>query len=213
MPLWIAACSSGGSGGSVAPSDASPGGDAGAAEGAVTDAARADGRAPADAPAGAKRIFITQETFQGNLGGLAGADATCSAAANAASLGGSWKAWLSTSSVDAIDRIDDVGPWYDLSGAEIFSDKANLTESPVAALWRDEHGESLASDRIWTGTGFGGKYIEDLGPGSKPCADWTTAAQGETAKIGQVGRKDGAAWTAYAGTTCDQQAHLICFEQ
>src|SRR5688572_16359693 len=103
---WLAACSSGGTGGAGAASpDASPG-DAGAAsDGAAADSSRSDGRAPADAPPGAKRIFITQATFQGSLasgGGLTGGDAACSAAAQAASLGGSWTAWLSTSTVDAI---------------------------------------------------------------------------------------------------------------
>ncbi len=215
--LCIAACSAGGTGASNAATlDASSPDAGGASDGASTDGSRVDGAGPAQVPPGAKRIFVTQETFEGNLvsgGGLAGADGACSDAAKAAQLGGSWKAWISTSTVDAIDRISDVGPWFDLGGTEIFSDKANLAQSPAAALWRDENGTSLASDRIWTGTGFGGKYAPDLGPGSKPCSDWTSAAQGESAKIGQVGRKDGAAWTAFAGTTCDQQAHLICLEQ
>lgn len=167
-------------------------------------------------PDGAKRIFITSQEFRGDLvgaGGLAGADGACESAAQGAGLGGTWKAWLSTTSVNAIDRVDDVGPWYDLEGTLIFHDKANLTTSPLAGLWIDETGTYLPSDNIWTGTGFGGKYVEDLGPGSKPCSDWTAATISEGAKIGQVGRQDGIAWTLFAGTTCDQQAHLICIEQ
>lgn len=174
--LWMSACSSGGV---SAISDASTP-DAGASDGAVSDSARADGGGVADAPQvkpGARRTFITKETFQGDLGGgsATGAergDAACTTAAKAAQLGGAWKAWLSTSTVDAIDRIAEVGPWYDLAGTLIFADKSGLETSPSSALWLDEHGSGLPSDRIWTGTGFGGTYSPDLGPGSKPCGDW-----------------------------------------
>lgn len=207
-------CSGGGA------SDASPDASSGAPPGGPggTDAGLPDGLNPdsagiVGAPPGAKRVFITEQTFQGKLGGLSGADGLCIDAAGEAKLGGAWKAWLSSTSVNAIDRVSDVGPWYDLGGSVIFAGKASLATSPIAALWRDERGGSLASDRIWTGTGFGGEYVPDLGPGSKPCADWTSMTMAETAKIGQVGRRNGAAWTAYAGTTCDQQAHLMCLEQ
>jgi hypothetical protein len=49
----------------------------------------------------------------GNLGGLAGADAHCTAAAKAANPGDNhlWRAFLSTSTVNAIDRVG-TGPWY-----------------------------------------------------------------------------------------------------
>lgn len=195
--------------------DAGPRPDAG--PGALGDGASLpDSGGPAVVvPPGAKRLFITSKTFHGDLGaggGLAGGDASCTSAAQAAGLGGSWKAWLSTTTVDAIDRIVEVGPWYDLAGTVIFSGKTNLTTSPLAGLWIDENKAMLASDRIWTGTGFGGTYLDQLS-GTKPCADWTSGAMSEQAKIGQVGRSDGAAWTAYTGTTCDQNGHLLCLEQ
>lgn len=174
-----------------------------------------DASALPDLAPGTKRVFVTAQRFSGSLasgGNLAGADAACIGAAQTAGMGGNWKAWLSSSTVDAIDRVSDVGPWYDLGGTLIFSNKANLATVPLAGLWKDETGASLGSDRIWTGTAVGGQYIEDLGPGSKPCGDWMDASISSTAKIGQIGRRD-SAWTAFAGTTCDQQAHLICFEQ
>src|SRR5207248_2675590 len=42
-----------------------------------------------------KRVFVTSVMYDGNLGGLAGADAKCQARATAASLSGTYKAWLS----------------------------------------------------------------------------------------------------------------------
>jgi len=164
-------------------------------------------------PAGAKRIFITHATFTGTLangGGLSGADKTCAAAAQAASLGGAWRAWASTTTVNAIDRIVDVGPWFDLQGTKIFANKDGLKTSPLAGLWLDEHGAGLASDDIWTGTNYGGVFSNI--PTEMACSDWTSASMSDGARIGQVGM-GAAAWTAFAATSCDQQAHLICLEQ
>ena len=45
-----------------------------------------------------------------------------------------------------------------------------------------------------------------------PCDEWTSASMQSGARVGQVGRT-GPEWTSYSGTTCDQTAHLLCFEQ
>ncbi|MDE0205503.1 MAG: hypothetical protein OXP66_05695, partial [Candidatus Tectomicrobia bacterium] len=41
-------------------------------------------------------VFVTKAAFQGNFGGLAGADARCQSAARDAGLPGLFRAWLST---------------------------------------------------------------------------------------------------------------------
>ena len=186
----------------------------GESTGSTTTGASTGASSGSGIPPGGKRIFITHDTFLGNLangGGLAGGDKTCTLAAQAASLGGAWKAWASTTTANAIDRIADVGPWFDLMGTKIFENKEGLKTSPLAGLWLDETGKGLASENIWTGTLFGGVFSTT--PTEQACTDWTSTSMGDGAKIGQVGRQDGAAWTAYASTTCDQHAHLICIEQ
>ena len=50
---------------------------------------------------------MTSSSWNGNLGGLSGADAKCQQAANATGLGGTWVAWLSDSTHNAKDRIPD----------------------------------------------------------------------------------------------------------
>lgn len=52
-----------------------------------------------------KRVFVTSTSYNGNLGGLAGADTKCQIRADAAGLGGVWKAILSDNNVAARDRI------------------------------------------------------------------------------------------------------------
>jgi hypothetical protein len=173
------------------------------------DAPAVDGGGP-DAPSGGdrNRVFITRATFSGGLlgsNGTAGADAACDNAAGG--LGGVFVAWVSTSSVDAITRIPDEGPWYDLDGMMIFENRAGLEGDPLAPLWLDETGNYLPSDFIWTGTELGGTF-SDQGA----CNDWTSSFINQIARVGQVGRADAGAWTAASSTTCDQMAHVICFE-
>jgi hypothetical protein len=183
-------------------------------EGSAVDApGGGDGSQTIDAPPGAQRVFITNQTFTGALvsgGGLAGGDAACATAAMSGGLGGTWKAWLSTTTVNAIDRITGTGPWFDVRGTLIFASKASLMTSPATTLWYSESGLFLSSDKIWTGTGYGGTYLAALS-GTSPCGEWTSAAMSAQAKVGQVGRSD-ASWTAQSNTTCDQLSHLICFE-
>ncbi|MCA9638830.1 MAG: DUF4215 domain-containing protein, partial [Myxococcales bacterium] len=45
----------------------------------------------------ARHVFVTDETYNGALGGLAGADQKCQASASAANLPGSYYAWVSAS--------------------------------------------------------------------------------------------------------------------
>lgn len=161
-------------------------------------------------PAG-KRVFITRQRFNGDLGGLTGGDTKCSDAATGAGLNGTWKAWLSTTTVNAIDRLVEVGAWVDLQGAAAFASKNAITNGPSSGLWYDERGSGLSSDNIWTGTNSSGTYQWGVIM-APPCDEWTSASMQSGARIGQVGRS-GSEWTSYSGTTCDQTAHLLCFEQ
>ena len=77
-------------------------------------------------------FFVTSETHSGNLGGLAGADASCQRLAVAAGAGGhTWRAYLSTHgtptqpAVNARDRIGD-GPWHNAKGVLIAASVADL---------------------------------------------------------------------------------------
>jgi len=197
--------------------DARPGTDADASSVADAASMAADGGGLADAGAAAARqLFITSAFFDGNLlarvpgaaDGLAAGDQLCRDAAVRAGLGGDWRAWLSSDTVDAIDRLQERGPWHDRRGALLFEDKARIADGPRASIWYDEAAQFLPSDRIWTGTIFDGTR----GPMSATCASWSSGAMGELARIGQVGQSSDS-WTFQTMTSCDQRAHLICFEQ
>jgi hypothetical protein len=59
-----------------------------------------------------KRVFQTSTTYDGNIGGLAGADAACAARATAAGLTGNYVPWLGNENTSAISRVIDQSPWY-----------------------------------------------------------------------------------------------------
>ncbi len=63
-----------------------------------------------------KKIFVTRQRWQWNLGWLSGADAKCQAAADARSLGGTWKAILSDASTDAISRLTPAQTIFNIHG-------------------------------------------------------------------------------------------------
>ena len=149
-------------------------------------------------------FFVSSTTsVTGNLGGLAGADATCQRLATAVNQGTGrvWRAYLSVERdptngnrpTNARDRIG-LGPWYNASQVLVAN---NLTElharSGDPAVFVDENGRRINGQ--WTGSPgpnehdilTGSNADGTLAPGLT-CADWTSAAPTD---IGQVGHSDG----------------------
>jgi PKD repeat protein len=128
------------------------------------------------------RVFITSGVFQGNLGGLIGADQECQAAADAANLGGVWTAWLSDENNDAVDRIPD-GEYRLLNGDLVASNKSHLTSTdtnlPLAnRILLSELGALPIETNVWTGTQWDGTSIPPSAFGFiSNCENWTNSNQ------------------------------------
>ncbi len=129
-----------------------------------------------------------------NFGGLAGADAHCTAlAAAAGAVGKTWKAYLSSSQEDARDRIG-AGPWYNANGV--------MVAENVEQLHSDENNLSKETSLSETGAVINGRGDDpnrhDILTGSSPdgrlsgdaCADWTSGADG-AAMVGHHDRTGG----------------------
>jgi len=179
-------------------------------------------------PAGAKLAFLTRTTFKGNLGGLAGADALCNAAAQAGRLPGRFKAWLSTNEwnsqrsvavyVHAVDRFIGNGPWYllgvDAMGRRqlVFANRAAMRAAPLVAISKNELGQDLSTGRfVFTGTEATG-LSRTVGSFQSPqgtCDNWT--GQSGAGLVGSV-FGSGGDWTAAADQSCGNDYSLYCFE-
>jgi hypothetical protein len=148
-------------------------------------------------------FFVTSSTsVTGNLGGLAGADATCQRLAAAAGHGNrTWRAYLSVQSdasngnqqTDARSRIG-AGPWYNAGLTLVANNLAELhARRGDAAVFVDERGQRINGQ--WTGSPAPVEH--DILTGSTAdgtlmtgmtCNDWTSDSTGVAA---QVGHSDG----------------------
>jgi hypothetical protein len=150
-------------------------------------------------------VFVSSSISNGDLGGLAGADATCQALAAAAFLPfpGEFVAWLSDSTIDASARLTISGPWERVDGIRIAASLADLTDGTVAtALYLDESGLRHGFG-VWTGTDPDGTL------GASTCLDWEDGAteQGTNGRVWRAGN----GWTSVGPTTCSVEQRIYCF--
>jgi hypothetical protein len=160
-----------------------------------------------DRPAGpsgpALGFFVTSATSTtGNLGGLAGADATCQRLATAVVQGArTWRAYLSVERdpananrpTHARDRIGS-GPWFNANQVAVANSVAELHgRTGDAAVFVDERGQRINGQ--WTGSPTPNQH--DILTGSNAdgtlaagltCSDWTSES---TTVRGVVGHSDG----------------------
>ena len=154
------------------------------------------------APSGpAVGFFVTSQTSTtGNLGGLAGADATCQRLAAAAGHGNrTWRAYLSAERdpangnqpAHARDRIGS-GPWYNAALALVANNVGELhARAGDAAVFVDERGQRINGQ--WTGSPTPNQH--DILTGSNAdgtvatgltCNDWTSDSAAVTAQVGHA---------------------------
>ena len=165
-------------------------------------------------------VFVTSTVYDGDLGGLAGADLKCQTQAVAAGLPGTYKAWLSDLTIDASQRMSHstvpyvrvdgyiiADNWDDLVGSGgVIENEINVTE----------FGDVVnPGDAVWTATGYAGQLFGDT------CKDWTDSTTGE-AMVGdplQTTRQwtEALTWPSLPGyipaQSCSSFQHLYCFQQ
>lgn len=132
---------------------------------------------PSPAPASAKRVFVTSTTYNGDLGGLSGADAKCQARADVANLGGIWKAWLSNQTISSSSRLDHSNlPYKLLDGTTIANNWSQLisTDKTIFAPIKMSELKTLVNNHVWTNTNdIGG--IRNITP-ENTCSGWTSTS-------------------------------------
>ena len=156
------------------------------------------------------RMFTTSTFYDGNLGGLAGADAKCATRASAAGLTGTWKALLSSSAsgYNAIQRVTSNGPYFNLNARgykKIADTKADLFDLSIATPISFTEFGIYISVAVLTGSDANGVK-------SNNCSDWTAAAPGNGTADG-ISTSIGSAWIyEYHARECCNNYSLYCFE-
>jgi len=166
-----------------------------------------------DCSCGIKRVFVTSTSYDGNLGGLAGADAKCQTRAAAANLGGAWKAWLSDGTASAASRLTHSrGPYVRLDGATVANNWADLTDGTIRnAIYLDEFGKDHPGE-VWTNTYPNGEAIGYMNTKFGNCTNWMSNNYDYNGYDGFVGATY-SGWTYFFNRFCVYEYSLYCFEQ
>ena len=161
-----------------------------------------------------RRVFRTDQTFTGNLGGLDGADQTCQTEANAAGLGGVWRAWLADSTGSPANRfVQGTGRYLRLDGVRIADDWDDLLDGQINAPIDLTATGQVDGFGAWSNVNpLTGEALELNSDGH--CADWwiDTSINGH---IGYANNIDGD-WSRGGNQLwpCDSSSTgLYCFEQ
>ena len=164
---------------------------------------------------GTCRVFITSSAHNGNLGGLAGADAMCQKRAKAAGLPGSYKAWLSDTKETPRSRfMKSNGPYRLVDGTKIASNWDDL-------ITKKANGDYLAAPINLTETGITIAQTEFAWSNTQPdghvlqgstyhCSNWDAVAGNGIIGTPQLTQQF---WSAFSFTPCTDDGHLFCFQQ
>jgi hypothetical protein len=159
--------------------------------------------------------FVSSQTYDGNLGGLGGADSKCQSLADAVSLPGTFKAVLSDSNNDVSARLPAKRGWVRVDAKpfcnardELFGNAPSNNYRMYLPLVFDETGaqHNNLTDKYRTASNGQGLRT------SVSCSDWTNNANvGATVVWGTAGAVS-EPWINYNsdGTNCATKYGLIC---
>lgn len=155
-------------------------------------------------------MFVSSDVYDGNLGGVAGADATCQQLADAAALDGTFMAWISALGTNASTRITPMDGRYVLTnGSVVASNWAALTDGDIGnAIRIDESGaivDAAEQSAVWTATQGNGDYL------AADCISWTSAAMNEIGRVGDVESMN-EGWTNIGEVSCGTQRRIYCVQ-
>jgi len=166
-----------------------------------------------------KTVFVSSRIYDGDFGGLAGADAACQRLADDAGLVGTYWAWLADSrSSPERDFVHARVPYVRVDGLRVADDWDDLVDGRLLRpIDLDEHGHppprSDFTDCGGTEWAWGAVAPDGTALASGyDCDDWTsTRGPGEWGDYGST-----TWWTNACGggiDTCAGRAPIYCFEQ
>jgi hypothetical protein len=162
---------------------------------------------------GRRLVFATSRTFNGNLGGFAGAAEKCQEAAIAAGLRGRFLPWISYSRNSPSSTFDTLvtDPYVRTDGTVVAAGWRGLTTSgPRVPINIDENGRAVTYTNAWTETLPTGNARTGTTSAFGSCTGWTvTLGNGGYGRVNEIGTT----WTVAGGAlNCTLTFGLYCFE-
>lgn len=177
-----------------------------------------------------RRIFVTNTTYNGNLGGISGADSKCSSDTNNPGNGSTYHALLMDSQTNryvctnsgdcsTADACTSGVDWVLKASMEyIRTDGTVIGTTSSKCLFDVFSGSSLTNAIGASGSYWDGIYDKWVSPSHNTCNRWTSSTNSGdfdgNGRIGSVSATDSTAF--YVSTslpTCDTSKSLICVEQ
>ena len=161
-------------------------------------------------------VFVSSTTYNGNLGGTSGADATCLSLANAATgnnlAGRTWVSWTCGTSSTAATRVTNPGggQYIRPDGTVVALDATNFKSASghLAAISIDENGvdQSGGVTAVWTGCTATGSLA------SSHCLSWSDGTSAQTGRAGLDTIFSSGQWTTSGTSSCDTSLRIYCVE-
>ena len=163
--------------------------------------------------AGEYRIFITSTAFNGNLGGVDGANTKCASLAKQTGLKRKYIAIISSTSQHIVDTINALGEIFTVSKSgkkvKIANSDTDLFNSFSQPLLNninvDESGNTVQGKTPWTGSLAAGTHDGDS------CDNWSDAGTFDGV-IGSSEEKD-MNWIENTFVSCSEEHPLYCISQ
>ena len=172
----------------------------------------------------ARVVFMSSELYDGDFGGLDGADLRCRNLAKAAGISAwpGFRAWLSNADQGPLERFTLVPakPYVLPTGERIADSLGDLVlNGPRDGIRVDELGKPVLPSLVWTNTGVAGEPHSGL----DHCQHWDSAAPELKARVGRSHEaklpvdvwqtwSDERRWSSYTLQKCHLVARLYCFE-
>lgn len=159
----------------------------------------------------AKYIFVTSTSYDGNLGGVSGADDKCQAHADLAGLPGTYLAWISDGTDTPDSRFNENPGIYKLTDeTTIATDWADLIDGTLStAIDLDESGNAAPSS-AWTDVEDDG--TDNTTNATDRCQNWTSNTSGNDGRRGSTSSTT-STWTSTATSSCDNTYALYCVQK
>lgn len=153
-----------------------------------------------------RHVFITSGSWNGNLGGIIGADAKCQGAALSVNQKKVYKAWISDSQTSAAERLEhSLNDYILFDGTIIAHNWDDLTDGTIQnPIKVTENNDILSPVFVWTGTSPEGLSAPNY------CNDWQSSFV-----TGELGYSEATyeSWTMMGDLFCFYFSSLYCFEQ
>ncbi|MEW6990698.1 DUF1554 domain-containing protein [Colwelliaceae bacterium 6441] len=160
-------------------------------------------------------MFVTSQTFNGNLGGLSGADAKCQTIADSSANipTGTYRAWLSNTNTSVKDRFEAVNsslPFERSDGVQIASNWQDLVDGSLSVRINRDENLTVRNRKVWTYTEYNG--VKSSMGADYSCGNWYSNDIYDGGRFG-TNTEVGVKWTADAHLGCTTRQSLYCVQQ